>query len=199
MLIINSKILSFAGTSVSLERKDKPLYGSAVPSTSKADQSLTIAKNVNPSVSIIDLNEKRTTSNDGVRDTFNNGCIIQDIREDSQEMVEKDGETSNHEDGKQFAKRISKQQNIPNMKLFSSNKRAMRTFTTSCIILLVLICTYVPASIIVVIENIRGMYPFQWRPLMFSLPYLCSFLNPIIYFWRISEFRHTLTQKCNIC
>ena len=199
MLKINIKILSFAGTSVSLEGNDKPLYGSAVPSTSTADQSLTIANNVDHSVSIIDLNEKRTTSNDGVRNTFYNGCIMPDIREDSQEMVEKDGETSNPEDGKQFANMISKRQNIPNVKLLSSNKRAMRTFTTSCIILLVLICTYVPASIIVVIENIRGMYPFQWRPLMFSLPYLCSFLNPIIYFWRIPEFRLTLAQKCNIC
>ena len=199
MLIINSQILSFAGTSVSSELNDKPLYGSAVPSTSTADQSLTIAKNVYPSVSIIDPNEKRATSNDGVGNTFNNGCIIPDIREDSQNMAEKDDEKSNPEDGKLFANRSSKRQNIPNVKLFSSNKRAMRTFTTSCIILVVLICTYVPASIIVVIENIRGMYSFQWRPLMFSLPYLCSFLNPIIYFWRIPEFRQTLTQKCNIC
>ena len=199
MLIINSQILSCAGSSVSSELNDKPLYGSAVPSTSKVDQSSTIAKNVDPSVSIIDVKEKRTTSNDGVGNTFNNGRIIPDIREDSQEMVEKDGETSNHEDGKLFAKRSSKRQNIPNVKLFSSNKRAMRTFTTSCIILIVLICTYVPASIIVVIENIRGMYPFKLRPLIFSLPYLCSFLNPIIYFWRIPEFRQTLTQKCDIC
>ena len=79
---------------------------------------------------------------------------------------------------------------------FFANKWAIRAFTTSCFILLVLIITYVPLSVLIVIENIRGIYLFKGRVVIFCLPFLSSLLNPIIYLWRITDFRQTLTQKC---
>ena len=80
----------------------------------------------------------------------------------------------------------------------STNMWTMRAFTTSCIILLVLVATYVPLTILFLIENSRGVYLFHGRGVFFSLPYLSSFLNPIIYIWRIPEVRRTMTQKCKI-
>ena len=79
---------------------------------------------------------------------------------------------------------------------FFANKWAIRAFTTSCFILLVLIITYVPLSVLIVIENIRGIYHFKGRVVIFCLPFLSSLLNPFIYLWRITEFRQTLMQKC---
>ena len=143
--------------------------------------------NTSTSVTIFCVDEKRSPSNNVRQNT-------QDESESSQNEMENDDEKSDPQSTIKRDDSAFNRQKTKNLKLFS-NRWTVRAFTTSCIILLVLIITYIPLSIIFVIENIRGLYSFQWRRAMFALPYLCSFLNPIIYFWRIPEFRKTVTEK----
>ena len=146
-------------------------------------------------MSVIYVQEKQSSSDNVIPDSYT-GHTMQKVRVSPQEMVEMTGQKPNHEYRRKMVNMAFKRQRVRNIQLFS-NKWATRAFMTSCMILLVLVCTYVPPSIVFVIENIRGVYSFQWRQMLFSLPYLCSFLNPIIYFWRIPEYRQTLTRKCN--
>ena len=79
--------------------------------------------------------------------------------------------------------------------LFAS-KWAIRAFTTSCIILIVLIICNVPLAVLLLIEEVRGSVKFRGKAVILSLPYLSSLINPVIYLWRIPEFRRAVTRKC---
>ena len=76
-----------------------------------------------------------------------------------------------------------------------ANKWASQAFITSCLILFVLLWTYIPFLALVVIENIVGYSEFDGRVAFIVLPLVSSALNPVIYLWRIPEFRLLVTQK----
>ena len=163
------------------------MYRNENPSTSKVNLSSIIDKEVDPSVYVIYVNEKLSSSGN-VINASDSGSTLHVI---NQEMVELTDQKSNQDESSKMSHTAFKRQRIQNMKVFG-NKWATRAFLYYSSSSPLYICATVNYAYI-------GISQEWWQILMlFSLPFLCSFVNPIIYFWRIPEFRQTLTNKCKI-
>ena len=81
-------------------------------------------------------------------------------------------------------------------RMFKLSPWVMRTFVTSCIMLLILLFSYIPIIVLFMHEKINGMKMFPVRGLLIAMPILSSIINPVIYLWRIREFRKSLKYRC---
>ena len=98
---------------------------------------------------------------------------------------------------KRFARIASKEMKTnPQLRKMNTSKWVIRAYATSCIILFALIIAYIPLTVVFIVEYFRGIQRFPGRGMIFFLPYMISFVNPLIYLWRIHKFRQVISSKC---
>ena len=97
-------------------------------------------------------------------------------------------------------RQIQHQQRGQQDNIFSGAKRFKKTALKTFLVCIVLVCCYMPYSLVVKITLIAGL-PFS--PKVYSitvgLVFLNSSINPLLYYWRDNEIRTALKQLFRCC